>query len=501
MAGYLPRRLPHEMGVPPEAVTGLVQAWETDGLPLHSLMLVRHGAVVAEGWWAPYRPQFTHTLNSLSKSFTSTAVGFAVQEKRLTVEDRVLDFFPGKVRHPSANMRKMRVKHLLSMSTGQIPDTSDTFAFEDMAAAFLASEVRCEPGSRFAYNTGATYMLSAIVQRLTGQTVYDYLQPRLFEPLGIENIWWERCPKGISMGGVGLNLHTEDIAKFGLFLLRRGAWEGRQLLDPAWIDAATAYHIPTDTSTESPWLDTPCEAPAAAAQVTDWTAGYGYQFWRCTPAGVYRGDGAFGQFCIVMPAQDAVLAVTAGSGELQGILTRVWQCLLPALAKAPLPADPAAQQRMEERLAALAIAPAGGRAPVPPAWLPEGRTYQMAHNRLGITRVRFDFNARPDADRLYVTAGGREYAFACGRGRWLDTDLDFAPEYVYPFRLMVHPNLSASSSWRAAGEYELQIVYNRTPYTHTVAVRFEEDRLTAEIRQNVGGGDEPLRLQGAALYI
>jgi CubicO group peptidase (beta-lactamase class C family) len=252
-------------------------------------------------------------LYSLSKSFTSTAVGLAVAEGKLSVDDEVLKFFPDDApADPSANLKSMRVSDLLRMNTGhqaEPPRKPD----EVWTKVFLAHPVPFKPGTHFLYNTSATYMQSAIVQKVTGQTVLDYLTPRLFEPLGIDGPTWEKSPQGISTGGYGLSVRTEDIAKFGQLYLQKGKWQGKQLVPEAWIDAATARQTSNGSNPNS-----------------DWDQGYGYQFWRCRH-GAYRGDGAFGQYCVVLPEQDAVIAITSGLRDMQAVLNLVWDKLLPGL--------------------------------------------------------------------------------------------------------------------------------------------------------------------------
>jgi CubicO group peptidase (beta-lactamase class C family) len=212
----LPRSAPEAQGIPSSAIQAFVQAAE--GIQdLHSFMLLRHGAVVAEGWWYPYRAERPHMLFSLSKSFTSTAVGLAVAEGLLSVDDPVLKFFPQDApRKVSPNLAAMQVRHLLSMVTGHDLDTTDRMIRKrNPFKAFLALPVEHVPGTHFVYNSGASYMLAAIVQKLTGQTLVEYLTPRLFEPLGIEGAAWETHPNGVNFGGWGLNIKTEDIARFG----------------------------------------------------------------------------------------------------------------------------------------------------------------------------------------------------------------------------------------------------------------------------------------------
>ena len=202
----LPRSAPESQGISTAAIAAFLDAVERSGAGLHSLMLVRHGHVVAEGWWAPYAPDLPHMLFSLSKSFTSTALGLAVAEGRLTVDDAVVDFFPGILPPTvSDNLAAMRVRHLLSMSTGHDIDVTPVVrnaTDDDWARAFLAQPVQHRPGTHFAYNSAATYMLSAIVQQLTGQTLLEYLGPRLLAPLGITGATWQNCPRGITIGGL-----------------------------------------------------------------------------------------------------------------------------------------------------------------------------------------------------------------------------------------------------------------------------------------------------------
>src|SRR5262249_14396544 len=226
----LPRSGPEAQGIRSSAVLAFVEAADKAVDSLHSFILVRHGHVVAEGWWAPYAAESPHMLFSLSKSFTSTAVGIAAAEGKLSVDDPVLKFFPDEApMEPSANLKAMRLSDLLRMSTGHQSEPPRR-STEPWAKTFLAQPVQFKPGTHFLYNTSATYMLSAAVQKATGQTVLDYLKPRLFDPLGIESPTWEKSPQGVSAGGFGLSVRTEDIAKFGQLYLQKGSWEGKQLV-------------------------------------------------------------------------------------------------------------------------------------------------------------------------------------------------------------------------------------------------------------------------------
>ncbi len=336
----LPRSSPEAQGVSSAGIEAFVQAADRQINTLHSFMLVRHGNVVAEGWWKPNAAETPHILNSLSKSFTSTAVGLAIADGKLSLDDEVAKFFPDDLPATSSkNLSAMRVRDLLIMSCGQQDEPHLKEATDAWTKAFLAQPVPFKPGTHFLYNSAGTYMLSAIVQKVTGETVFDYLRPRLFEPLGIEGATWGVSPQGVNLGGWGLFVRTEDIAKFGQLYLQKGNWRGAQLVPEAWVGAATARQTSNGSNPKS-----------------DWDQGYGYQFWRCRH-GAYRGDGAAGQFCVVLPVQDAVIAITAATNDMQAELNVVWDTLLPALHDAPLPANAEAQAKLKQTIDSLAVHP------------------------------------------------------------------------------------------------------------------------------------------------
>ncbi len=337
----LPRSTPEAQGVSSEQIRNFVIAADEQIHSMHSFMLVRHGKIIAECWWSPEAAKKPHILWSLSKSFTSTAVGLAIEEGKLNLDDKVLSFFPEDApENPSENLKAMRIRDLLTMSTGH--DAEPWAKGEEIwTKRFLSQPVPNEPGTKFLYNTPATYMQSAIVQKVTGKTVLDYLTPRLFEPLGIETPTWETSPQGISLGGYGLYLKTEDIAKFGQLYLQNGEWNGVQLVPAKWIETATSKQIEN------------ASAPSGKNK-SDWQQGYGFQFWRCRH-NAYRGDGKDGQFCIVLPDQDAVIAITAKTGNMQAQLDLVWEHLLPAFHEEALAENVEELEKLRGALANLKL--------------------------------------------------------------------------------------------------------------------------------------------------
>jgi CubicO group peptidase (beta-lactamase class C family) len=458
-AADLPRSSPEAQGIASPAILSFVEAADKSIDSLHSFMLVRHGHVVAEGWWAPYAAETPHMLFSLSKSFTSTAVGMAMAEGKLSIDDPVLKFFPEDApAEPSANLKAMRLTDLIRMSTGQQSEPARR-PTEPWVKTFLAQPVPFKPGTHFLYNTSATYMLSAAVQKATGQTVLDYLKPRLFEPLGIERPTWETSPQGISTGGYGLSVRTEDIAKFGQLYLHKGKWNGKQLVPEAWVEAATARQTSNGSNPKS-----------------DWDQGYGYQFWRCRH-GAYRGDGAFGQYCIVLPEQDAVIAITAGVRDMQAVLNLIWDKLLPAMQPSPLHADEGAAKKLAGALKALTMhMPESKGAPAKVS----GKKFAFPTNNNKLEALSLESNGSDSTTTLVVQVGGNERRIACGNGAWKKGRLAWS-------RLPEQP-AAATGAWTADDTFTAKICFTETPFVHTVRLKFTGNEARFETEANVGFG-------------
>jgi CubicO group peptidase (beta-lactamase class C family) len=466
----LPRSAPEAQGIPSSAILAFVEAAEKKVEALHSLMLLRHGHVVAEGWWEPYRRDDLHVLFSLSKSFASTGIGLAVAEGRLSLDDTVLSFFPEEApAEPSENLKAMRVRDLLAMSTGHHAEALEPFPYMDPNASpvrhFLSLPVAHKPGTHFVYNTPASFMLSAIVQKVTGTPLLDYLRPRLFEPLGIRNPTWEATPQGVSLGGYGLSVTTEDIARFGQLYLQKGEWGGKRLLPAEWVAAATSRQVSNGSNPTS-----------------DWEQGYGFQFWR-SRHGAYRGDGAFGQYCIVMPEQETVVAITSGLRDMQAVLNLVWEHLLPAMKPSSLAADSAGHDRLAKAMASLALPAPRGRLSSPTARRVSGRVFEIPKNDDGLEAVGLDLGKEP---ALALTVDGREYRTPLGLGTWRrGGQLPMGRARAMADRPYA---VAASGAWTDDDTFTVRACFHETPFCATVGLRFAGDALVLDRESNVGFG-------------
>jgi len=439
----LPRSVPSSQGVDAAPIIGFLDAVDASGIDLHSLMVLRHGHVVAEGWWAPYRPELVHLLYSLSKSYTSTAIGMAAAEGLLSIEDPVVSFFPDKVPEDvSPFVTGMKVRHLLSMASGHAVDTVSRLrdGGPDWVRTFLSIPPDKEPGTLFCYNQGCTYTLSAIITKLTGRRLVDYLQPRLFDPLGIDQAVWQQSDEGVDLGFSGFHAATESIAKLGQLHLHNGRWGDRQLLPEAY--SLEAHRMQVDNSSFSENLD--------------WQQGYGFQFWRCTHD-AFRGDGAFGQFCVILPEVDAVVACTAQTTEMQAELNLIWEHLLPALSGGgggQSGGDPAADAALLERLGRLSTPTIAGGAGGPGTEVTFARLGESSGPAAAITAIRVAPSGA--GSRLTVVADGADQVFDLRPGEWATGAL--------PGMHALIPIVAVTGGWTSRDRFEADVVLVTTPH-------------------------------------
>ena len=445
----LPGSTPEQQGVPSGAVLAMVRRWELEGNEPHGVVVIRHGHVVAQGAWRPWPPDGIRLVYSVSKTFLAIAAGFAEAEGLLARDERLVDVFPEAADGAGRRGARITVEDCLRMSTGHHADTLDAVpglrgGGEESAALFLAAEPEEEPGSWFLYHNGGSRMLALAVQRRTGQRLVDYLRPRLLEPLGVPEAAWTTWAE-TDLGFSGLHISTDTVARLGLLLLQDGRWQGRRLLPNGWVARASSPLADTTHHPGSP----------------DWTAGYGYQLWR-NALGGFRADGAYGQFALVLPEHDLVVAVTGCTEDTQEVLDAVWQELLPHLVATALPPDPDAHARL---VAALdtAAAPASGSTTPPPTTPAPWAFSHAPHAEHPVLRS-VEVHPGEHGWVLEVDDGAR-LSIACGDGHWPDAE---GSPWV------------ASGGWVAPGVFEATVVAVQTP--HSLVLRCAEGAVTARWR-------------------
>lgn len=481
---------PEAQGVSSAGILDFINAAEKSKTEFHSFVFMRHGKVVAEGWWNPYRADLKHSMYSCSKSFTAAAIGFAVTEGKIKVSDKIVDIFkedlPATV---SPYLAELTVKDVLMMSDGQDPDPTTVIPAKDnWVKAFLATPIVNEPGTKFLYNSMGTYMLSAIVTKVTGQKVIDYLRPRLFDPLGIKDIDWEESPQHINTGGWGLRIQTEGMAKFGQLYLQKGMWNGKQILPVSWVEEATTMKIMQDPN-----------APQSKKDSSDWLQGYCYQMWRCRNNAV-RGDGAFGQYIIMMPDQDAVLAITAETPDMQDEINLVWKYILPSMHDGTLPEDKAGDAKLESKTASLAL-PITAKTNIAPAVAADGKTYTMQANEKKIQAVGFKWQG--NALSLTLQTDTATYTFGFGDGKWQAGNTTMMGPYLVAAAKNVYAGLPAlkiagSYDWKDDHTLELTLRYIESPHTAKLVCHFDGNNLSLDYYRSFEYGMKKVTLTGTA---
>lgn len=467
----LQRSTPEEQGVPSTTIARFFQMIEEKGYDVHGLMMIRHGKVIAEHWWAPYGPQYQHAMYSATKTFTSMAVGFAVQEGLLDIEDKVISFFPDLLPDTiSPQLEKLSVKHLLTMSVGH---SSTRYAGSGVSQvrSFLRTSFAHEPGTSFAYNITASHMLSHIITKVSGVSIHEYLKPRLLDPLGIEDVVWEMDNDGYNMGNGGSHMKTSDMAKMGLFLINKGKWKEQQLLDPAWIEAATVPHIYQHPERSD-------EENENAAD--DGSQGYGYQIWMGRHNS-YRAIGGQNQLIMVIPEYDFIVVCHSSIGDEAGFNNLIYD-MLPSMSNKKLKADSSFDLK-------AAIAGYEIKRPFEGASTTRVTTrtlrYQMEDNQPGIRSVLFRFDASGNCHLTLITASAI-HNIPFGLDSWLhgmtDRTLSIA-RTVYPNAMGVTPVHTAGiCTWTSPTQLSAYYLSMFNPGSdETFQFTFTDDQLKMEI--------------------
>jgi len=403
---------PESQGVKSSSIINYLQEcnrhFNSKGLAgaMHGVVILRHGKIIAEGTWKPFNTlEDTHILYSHSKSFTSTAIGLLVYDGKLNINERVVDIFPEESKGvDNENLKQLRVVDLLTMNVGASKDHCLPRDSDNWIRAFFGKPFDRRPGSCFKYDSDASFMLSAIVQKRSGKNMMEFLKERLFDKIGIRKAWSTYSPEGIACGGWGMNMTTREMARFGQLYLQKGYWNGELVINPRWIELATTSHTP------SGWNNI---AIRALGTGSDWEQGYGFQFWRCMHD-AYRADGASGQLTVVFPKQDMVVSIHAGLKNPSLELQLLYKHLISDLSDSPLPENPQDHAKLKNICENLSIKPIEGSCGESAEYC--GAEYSIEKNRCGIKSAKL---YRKDGKLfLEFTANGFVNNLEVGSGYW-----------------------------------------------------------------------------------
>ncbi len=474
------RAPPASVGVDSGEILAMLDDFDAAGLEVHGMMLHRHGHVVAEGWRWPYRADRPRILHSATKSFVACAIGFAVDEGRLALSDKVVSFFPDELPEIVGDrLAAMTVEDLLTMRTGHAGETSGAVwrgIDTSWIAEFFKIPLVHAPGTTYVYTSAASYMLGAILMRVARQRLHDYLRPRLFQPLGIEDETWDIGPDGINPGGNGLTAKTADLLKLGVLHAQGGRWEGRQILPAWWVAEATRAHGGADSE-------------------------YGYH-WHIRPKEAYSALGIFSQAAIVWPATGTTLCITGAIDGSKRLFPHV-DAHLRAAARDALPEDdaPAAAARdalLSGRLASWRTPrPLPGAPSSPVAAAVGGRVYAMEPNEQGILTLRLDFHS--DRCDILVTDGGGSHGVSAGLSKWIEGTTTMPGRDLHHGYELRGATVVAGAGWVDDDTLAMEWIFAETAFRDTVVLRFDGDRVTFGRRVNINSGARSLpELKGAA---
>ena len=458
----LPRKAPEAADVDPQAVLDFLDQAFARKLDLHGVMLYRSGAVIAEGWNWPYAQHRPHIMHSLTKSLTACAVGLAIDEGYFSLDDTVVSFFADEL-PPEINehLAALRVVDLLTMRTGHAESVSGSI-FRQVKTSWIAEFFKIPivnpPGKEFLYSSASSFMLSAIVSKTTGSSARDYLESRLFQPLGIRDLQWDPSPGGISSGGNGLTWKTVDSLKLGILHLNKGMWNGSQVLSPTWVAEATKQ------------------------QVTDGKYGYGYHWWVNSAANAYYAEGAFGQFAIVFPQHDAVLALTAGvqiGTELEDL---VFQYFPAAFSPTGTSSSDELNRNLRHRLREMRLLPVAHSTTSPIIHDISGKRYQIEANPDSVSSISLFF--ANDALEFRLSDHRGDHVVNVGLKDWLESTTSISGAKLHHQYESNSMRVVAHARWFDDHTLIMTWQFVETAWVDHVTCRFFEDRISVTRRTN-----------------
>ncbi|MBP5166698.1 MAG: serine hydrolase [Oscillospiraceae bacterium] len=472
---------PEAVGIRSGDILRYIADLEASDTEMHGLMIMRHGLLCAQGWWAPFGPGIRHGLQSHTKTYAATAVGIAYTEGILRLDERLIDIFPDESpAEPSENLKLLTVRDVLCMGCGMdtMPPPS-----KDWIRRFMHTPVNHKPGTTYMYNSTGSTLLGAIVRKKTGLGLHDYLKPRLFDKIGIDasNLRWACMPDGMEVGGGGLWATTEDNLRLLKLYADGGVWEGERILAEDYVCLATTNQ--NDSASEA----------AVNPPATDNFLGYGFQIWMCKPEGAYRADGAMGQFTIVLPKQDMIIAITEtapGAHWAQRTLDITWDFVDRVTENGPLPEDTAAYDALKAKLASLNVGNPPCQPYSPTAERISGKIFRMTQGLFGPFGGNFMSGEGPDPVREFsfdfdtygclwklTTASGRSETVRVGTGGLRMTNVLGRTEDATQLYL-------AHGSWSDENCFELRCRWLETCLEDVYTLTFEGDKVTITAANN-----------------
>ena len=404
-----PVSLPEEQGIPSKAIHATLSFLRQRGVAMHSFLLARHGFLVCEAYYAPYRADTLHRMFSETKSFTSLAIGLLCDEGRLSLSDRIVDYFPEKLppQGPSHELARLTIRDMLRMATPYNRTTYKDVHLDDWVKTFFVAPASHLPGTCFCYDTSSSHTLAALAEKLSGMPLLDYLRVKCLDEIGFsKEAYCLKGPDGVSWGGAGLMATPRDMLRVLSLVANEGVFQGRQLLPSWYLKEATAKQIDTEASAS----DGEC----------DHQQGYGYQFWR-TRFGGWCMFGMGGQLALCLPEQDLLVVTTADTQGRQGgsqlILDALWEHLLPHLTDTPLVPVSSEQAALRGFADTLALDAVQGSLHSPCEAGVCGRTYRFASNRLGLDALRLELSGDHGSLRLQYGTDAVELGFGLGKNR------------------------------------------------------------------------------------
>lgn len=473
--GELPRSTPEAEGIPSKAVFTLFDSLTS--LPkteIHSVMVLRHGKVIGEIYPSPIKAEYMHTMYSASKTFVGVAVGLAIHDNRLRLNDRVALFFPEYLpQNVSSNLAEMSVRDLLTMTSGVDPDWNMRNITPDWIKTYLGKPVN-KPGIDFKYDSMCTYLLSAIVQKATGMKVLDYLKEKIFDDMRITEVEWEESPEGYNTGGWGLHIQPESLAKFGLLLSNNGNWNGKQLVPAKWVKAMTS------------------------SQQKTYACDYCYQTWRAEYPGSFRADGALGQYILMVPEKDVVVVITECT-MIDGIRQRnlVWDTLMPAITDKTLSAGKDLKT-LRKKEATYTLSTPKGASSSRLCKAVFGKNITLQSNRLNWSSINFQTKGK-QLEAVITMTDGKSFTLPCGHGSWLTTTTSIEPPYsISPVGKFtgIKPlfYVAGSYAWKSQNALALRIQYANWVTAIDAIIEFAGNDVTINAQENYSS--QPFKITG-----